>query len=150
MKDITAVKRVRGDWTDAREYPRLAYAFSQVKDTVSLVFPGLAAIKLFIGCPHGLEKHSHHQWKDSDKSGKNWRAFMHTGHFKDTICVHPHAEGELKMRNLIGMFFHEFGHQINDIINIPNTQKNADAVVERYFGFKIKYSQPGRVQYVEL
>jgi hypothetical protein len=146
---LTAVKRVQID-SDVREYPNLAFAFMQVKTAVTSVFPELRGIKLFVGCPHGLGKHSHHQWKDEDKSGKNWRAFMHTGHFKDTICVHPHADVELPMRNLIGMMLHEFGHQINDIINIPNTQKNADGVIQRFFGIKIKYSQPGRVQYADI
>jgi hypothetical protein len=150
MTSVTQVKRVKADWSEVREYPRLAFAFSKVQEAVTSVFPELRNIKLFVGCPHNVEKHSHHQWKDTDRSGKNWRAFMHTGHFKDTICVHPHAETELEMRNLIGMFLHEFGHQINDIVNIPNTQKNADGVIYRFFGIKIKYSGPGRVQYADI
>lgn len=74
---------------------------------------------------------------------------MHTNHFPEVICVHGHAEKELPLKNLIGMLLHEFGHMINDIIEIPNTQKNADAVIYHYFGIAIKYSNPGRVQYAD-
>lgn len=148
--EVRPVKHVSGDWTEVREYPKLAYAFSAVKDAVSRVFPELASFQLFIGCPHQQSKHSHHQWKNSDRSGRNWRAFMHTGHFDKVICVHPHADRELKMRNLIGMILHEFGHQINDVIGIPNTQKNADGVIYRFLGIKIKYDGPGRVQYADM
>lgn len=150
MQVVRAVKRIKGDWKEAREYPRLAFSFSSVKDAVSRVFPELADTKLFVGCPHQDTKHSHHQLKNSDGSGKNWRAFMHTNHFKKTVCVHPHADTELQTRNLIGMLLHEFGHLINDIIGLPNTQKNADGAIERYLGIKIKYSNPGRVQYADL
>jgi hypothetical protein len=150
LAEIRKVKQVSGDWTLVREYPKLAYAFSTVQDAVARVFPELASVQLFIGCPHQMKKHSHHQWKDTDKSGRNWRAFMHTGHFKNVICVHPHADRELKMRNLIGMMLHEFGHQINDLVGLPNTQKNADLVIFRYLGIGIKYEGPGRVQYADL
>jgi hypothetical protein len=153
VSQVVPVRKAGGSWQEiasATGFPNLTYAFDQVKKTVSTVFPKLAKTGLFIGCPHSMKKHSHHQLKDTDRSGKNWRAFMHTGHFDDSICVHPHAEKELGMHNLIGMLFHEFGHMINDILGIPNTQKNADAVIERYFNMKIKYEQPGRVQYVDL
>ncbi len=131
-------------------FPKLTRAFHKVKKAVSRVFPELAKVRLYIGCPHALEKHSHHQWKDSDRSGKMWRAFMHTGHFDDTICVHPHAEGELSERQKIGMLFHEFGHIINDLMGYKNTQKNADASIRKFFGLEIKYEGPGRVQYIDL
>lgn len=150
MQAVRAVKRIRGDWKEAREYPRLAFSFSSVKDAVSRVFPELADTKLFVGCPHQEGRHGHHQIKDTDKSGKNWRAFMHTNHFKKTVCTHPHAETELPGRNLIGMFLHEFGHLINDVVGLPNTQKNADWVILKYLGIPIKYSNPGRIQYADL
>jgi len=152
VTSVTPVRKAGGTWQQAAAttgFPNLSYAFDQVKKTVSTVFPKLAKTGLYVGCPHAMAKHSHHQIKNTDKSGKNWRAFMHTGHFDDTICVHPHADKELEMKNLIGMTFHEFGHLINDIVGLPNTQKNADAVIKKYFGVDIKYGGPGRVQYVE-
>lgn len=148
--DIQEVKRVRGDWQSIKDYPRMAMAFEKVKEAVGAVFPELRKTRIFIGCPHQKEKHSHHQWKDTDKSGKNWRAFAHTNHFPSTVCFHPHAEKEMETRNLIGMMLHEFGHQINDVVGLPNTQKNADLVILKYLGLKIKYSNPGRIQYIDL
>lgn len=145
------VYKSKGSWQNVAKdsgYPNLAYAFDTVKRLVSGVFPELGKVGLYIGCPHSLMKHSHHQIKNSDKSGKNWRAFMHTNHFPSTICVHPHAETELRLRNLMGMFLHEFGHQIADIEKIPNTQEAADRMVKKYFGIDIKYEGPGRVQTV--
>lgn len=151
MKRIIKVEKMEGPWTQlgaSTGYPKLAYAMGEVKRVVSAIFPELAGTKLFVGCPHTMEKHSHHQVKDTDRSGKNWRAFMHTGHFDNTICVHPHAEKELKMDQLIGMVFHEFGHRIADLKKVKNTQKNADLMIEKYFGIKIRYRGPGRIQYV--
>lgn len=146
-----AVQKVVGPWmgvASSTDYPKLAYVADEVKTTVARVFPELGATRVFVGCPHTLKKHSHHQRKDTDRSGRNWRAFMHTNHFPKTICVHPHAETELETAHLVGMFFHEFGHLICDIVKCPNTQKNADRVVKKYFGIEIKYKGPGRVQYV--
>jgi hypothetical protein len=147
------VQRVQGTWIDlaeSTEYPKLAYAMNEVKKVAGGVFPELADMKLFVGCPHCMDKHSHHQWKDSDRTGKNWRAFMHTNHFPKTICVHPHAEKELEMRNLLAMLFHEFGHSVCDIVGWKNTQENADRASFRFFGVEIFYEGPGRVQTIKV
>jgi hypothetical protein len=147
------VLKVGGSWetqavkTGLRNLP---LAFDRVRGAVASLFPDLADVRLFVGCPHCLEKHSHRQWKNEDRSGRSWRAFMHTNHFPKTVCVHPHAETELLMQNLIGMFFHEFGHLIADLVGVPSTQKNADGVILRYFGIKIGYEGKGRVQFVDL
>ncbi len=148
---IPLVRKASGSWKDVATstgFPNLVKAFHQVKEVVQTRFPALSDVGLYIGCPHSMKKHSHHQIKNTDRSGRNWRAMMHTGHFRKSICVHPHADTELKMRNLIGMLFHEFGHIINDIVGLPNTQANADKVIKKFFGVNIKYEGPGRIQYI--
>lgn len=131
---------------DESGYPNIVYAFSQIKQLAASVFPELRDARLVIGCPHQLGKHSHHQIKDSDRSGRNWRAFAHTVHFPNTVCIHPHAENELPLKHLIPMMSHEFGHLIAEVLKAKNSQKQADRLSEKYLGIGIKYTTPARLQ----
>lgn len=143
------VQRMSGDAVtlmDESGYPNIVYAFSQIKQLASSVFPDLANARLVIGCPHQMGKHSHHQIKDSDKSGRNFRAFAHTVHFPNTVCIHPHAEHELPLKHLIPMMSHEFGHLIAEVLKVKNSQKAADRLSEKYLGIGIKYTTPARLQ----
>lgn len=131
---------------DESGYPNITYAFTQIKQLAIGVFPQLADARLVIGCPHQMGKHSHHQIKDSDRSGRNWRAFAHTVHFPNTVCMHPHAESELPLNHLIPMMAHEFGHLIAEVLKVKNSQKAADRLSEKYLGIGIKYTTPARLQ----
>ena len=133
---------------DKSGYPNLAYAFSEVKALACLVFPNMQDLKLFVGCPHAMGKHSHHQLKDSDRSGRSMRALFHTCHFPHTICVHPHVETEVTdMRHLVGLLGHEIGHIIADDLKLKNSQKQADRLSRKFLGIPITYKGERRLQY---
>ncbi len=152
MRSVASpVRRLHGDAVtliDESGYPNLVYVFNEVKKLAVSVFPGLADLKLFVGCPHAMAKHSHHQLKDTDKTGRNKRALFHTCHFPHTICVHPHVETEVTdLRHLTGLIGHEIGHIIADDLKLKNSQKQADRLSAKFLGIPIVYRGSRRLQY---
>ena len=114
---------------------RIQKYFRQVRKVVSVKFPRLRKVKLFIGCKE--LKYD----KRYDKEG--YRLYMHVGHLRNKICVHPSAES-LPKRNLLGLFLHEFGH----IIGGPS-QYDADTAILKYFGIPIFYDHK-EIQYINV
>ena len=134
----------------SRSCRSLSRSFNAVRKLVGKKFPTLKKTKLNTSCPHVKKAHSHHQIKNSDGSGKAWRNFMHTAHFDNTICAHPHAESEVTMGHQVGLLLHEFGHLICDLTGTKNTQACADRMIKKHFGITIQYTEPGRLQYAEV
>ena len=117
------------------KWVRIKRYFIETRNFVSKKFPGLKFVELIIGC--SLIDHT----RQYDAEG--YRAYMHVAHHKDTICVHALAE-QLPVRNLRGLFLHEFGH----IIGGPK-QHQADIAVLDYFGIKIDYDKKD-LQYISV
>ena len=113
-------------------YPRLVGHFEKVKDLVSRKFPRMAAVKLNIGCP------------EIDKRRRNGsaRSYMHVHHIPQTICTHPAAE-LLPVRNLWGLYLHEFGHLLD-----PGGEGEANQVIRDAFGIRILYDE-SMLQFIE-
>jgi len=140
-------------------FPALGSSFRSVRKLVSQQFPSLKKTQFHLDCPVLKEVHVHrpdHYWR---KRGREWRNFMHTGHGGEwNICVHPHAEYEVTIGHQQGLFLHEFGHIIANLLGIESSEENADAVILQYFGIPIEYTElpesqdrHGRgLQYVEI
>lgn len=121
-------------------YDRIIKHFEDVRDFVSRRFKKFANFKLNIGCPLIEQRRKYHP--------EGYRAYMHTGHYKNTICVHPLAE-KLGSKYLYGLFLHEFGH------HFPAGQKagelgqmGADLSVLDKFGKVIRYGGKKELQYI--
>lgn len=101
---------------------RTVMAFRAVKKIIAQKFPSAASVNLIIGCPIAEKDH-----KDSP------RQYAHALHLDNVICV-THKMEELPTKNLVGIFFHEFGHILGG-----NEENEADMLIMENFNIVIKY-----------
>lgn len=87
---------------------------------------------------------------------RQWRLFMHTGHYRMTVCVARASETELTDKELVGMFAHELGHVVGVELGYPEhgrkhqgrgltpkrVQDEADMIARRVLGFRtLRYNK---------
>src|SRR3990172_348125 len=116
----------------SRKQPALERIFNRVRSFVSRRFPELRSIKLYSGCPDAERSHRHLKGTRFDKDGHS-RYYMHWGHIKGFVCTSSHVFRELKKDELYGIFLHEFGHALADLLGITNSQDQADGLIWKYF-----------------
>lgn len=80
---------------------------------------------------------------DKDHSQES-RIYMHTNHFKDTVC-YAQAAAELPFENLVGVFAHEFGHILSGL----DDEASVDIWVLDNVGLDIGYDED-EVECVDL
>ena len=113
-------------------YPRLTEHFEKVKDLVSKKYPGMAGVEINVGCPIIHTR----------RENGSGRSYMHVDHHPQTVCVHPAAE-LLPVKNLWGLYLHEFGHLLD-----PNGEGEANQVICDSFGIRIIYDE-NMLQFIE-
>jgi len=69
---------------------------------------------------------------------------MHVFHHPGCICV-ASAAVDLPLKNLRGLFYHEFGHLI---VGKSGTEFDADMVIWEYLGIPIRYAGKKELQEV--
>ena len=122
-------------------YAKIKKHFEDTKEFVSLRFPKFRNFKLNIGCPEIASRRKYHR--------EGYRAYMHTNHIKNTVCVHPLAE-KLSSKHLYGLFLHEFGHHLRGGNKSGEKgQMGADTAVLREFGIPIWYDKKKELQYIK-
>ncbi len=68
------------------------------------------------------------------------RQYMHTGHYKDTIC-YARAYWGLPLRHQMGLLAHEIGHILVLRTKASHYEPNADRAANKFFGITIRYAQ---------
>lgn len=69
---------------------------------------------------------------------KSKRQYAHVLHYPEVICV-ARAFYNLPYHHQLGIIFHELGHLIAIKEIGEHTEKDADRMIEKYAGVKVKY-----------
>lgn len=82
--------------------------------------------------------------RDHESGSDAGRAWAHTNHVEDTICVHPGFDTGLDDEHQAGILLHEIGHILR-----PGDEMMADTAVKSLLGVTIEYDKhQGAVQYI--
>jgi len=81
--------------------------------------------------------------KDHESGKDAGRAWAHTNHCEDTICVHPGFDTGLDPEHQAGVLLHEIGHVLR-----PGDEKEADVAVRDRLGITIEYDMEHGLQFI--
>lgn len=108
---------------------KLNRIFREVRNVVSIRFPHLADTSLVVGCSLAEKEHR-----------ESPRQYMHVHHYPGAVCCATAAE-RLPIKNLRGLFLHEFGHLIS-----PGDECDADLAILDHFDVEIRYKGKKELQ----
>lgn len=78
---------------------------------------------------------------------RDTRAFMHTNHKPRVVCSSPTA-ATLELKYVVGLFFHEIGHEVATRAYGVSEQWDADSSCLQFLGIRIRYGGPLLLEYV--
>ena len=82
--------------------------------------------------------------KDHETGKDAGRAWAHTNHVEDVVCVHPGFDTGLDPVHQAGIILHEIGHVLK-----PGDEKDADVAVRTKLGTTIEYDKgQGGIQFI--